>query len=286
MDIMNHNTTATAPATSPPPEVSDSTPSSPRKNMDVLAKRRRQNREAQRAYRERKANRIQVLERSMNILQDMVTSWEKKYNDLKVQYDEQNIELNSLKLQLKNEDRSSIASDSTIRDFDRNTNATGMGPSSNPSTTNTSTNALVTVTNSSTSESANESHSIDPFERIKRHMTGDPQQQTNLSLPFNVQEPPPPPPPMLNLQTHKVTVLPSPSGVNKPLHLPSHPIAGSNSMRSNCTTTASTSYNSLLFMLDSISKKKNNTVLPPLKETNNSEKIDKEHSPSSSVTLH
>ncbi|CCD22993.1 Yap7p NDAI_0A08400 [Naumovozyma dairenensis CBS 421] len=57
------------------------------------AKRRKQNRDAQRAYRERNANKIQVLEKSVESLQMLVDSWEQKYSLLEKQSNDNKIEL-------------------------------------------------------------------------------------------------------------------------------------------------------------------------------------------------
>ncbi|CAL9729427.1 hypothetical protein MOUN0_G06524 [Monosporozyma unispora] len=229
-------------------------------NTDLLAKRRRQNREAQRAYRERKANRIQVLERSMGILQDMVTSWEKKYNDLKLQYDEQNVELNCLKLQLRNgEDRSSIGSDSTVKDFERNTTGALLASSMASSLTG------VTVNNNSLSTGPMNSINSDAYERIKRHMAVDSQQQHALdSVSINTTT--------TNTNglsrttSYPVPLFPTP-GVSKPMS--THP----NKDRSNSTTSDSnvsaTNYNSLLFMLDSIANKSSTVNSPKTSNDNN-----------------
>ncbi|CCF57784.1 hypothetical protein KAFR_0D01380 [Kazachstania africana CBS 2517] len=61
------------------------------KKVDSTARRRKQNREAQRAYRERKANRIQSLENTVNMLRESVDSWQLKYNLLERDYNETKI---------------------------------------------------------------------------------------------------------------------------------------------------------------------------------------------------
>lgn len=235
------------------------------KNSDVIAKRRRQNREAQRAYRERKANRIQVLERSMGILQDMVTSWEKKYNDLKLQYDEQTAELNTLKLRLQVGDGASVVSDSSSRDMEK-----GSGQLLNRSA-NSLTNLITTIPpppapSAVPLRSTDELYSVNTFERIKKYMTGDKSSSVSTS-------------PGLNRESRQGSVLPSP-GVSKPLHLRGHAKDNSNEY---FAIKGNNNYNSLLYMLDNISKK--TTVLPPLNQGKNSEIVDKTESPSSSVTL-
>lgn len=235
------------------------------KNLDMIAKRRRQNREAQRAYRERKANRIQVLERSMGILQDMVTSWEKKYNDLKLQYDEQTVELNTLKLRLQIGDRVPTVSDSTNKDMEK-----GSGQFLNRST-NSLTSLITTIPPSAATSAmpltaTEEPYSANTFERIKKYMIGDKSSSVSTS-------------PSLNRESYQGSVLPSP-GVSKPLHLRGHTKNNSNDF---VTIKGNNNYNSLLYMLDSISKK--TTVLPPLNQDKNNEIIDKPESPSSSATL-
>lgn len=241
---------------SPSPTSNDGEGNSP-KNLDVLTKRRIQNREAQRAYRERKANRIQVLERSMGILQDMVTSWEKKYNDLKLKCDEQQAELNSLRLQCRNgEERSSIESDSTLKDFERN----------NVHLTNPVTSPITGIIKNSPSNGHVGLVASDVFEKIKKHMVSEPPSSSNTIPAIN------------RSSVYPLTVLPTP-GVSKPMS--THPNKGkarSIAPASNVTST----HNSLLFMLDSIANKNsasnskhttNGTdipVLPPLK--NNKDK--------------
>lgn len=235
------------------------------KNSDVIAKRRRQNREAQRAYRERKANRIQVLERSMGILQDMVTSWEKKYNDLKLQYDEQTVELNTLKLRLQIGDRASTVSDSSNKDMEKSSAQFLNRPA------NSLTNLITTippppVTSAMPLRTTEEPYSVNTFERIKKYMIGDKSSSVSTS-------------PGLNKEPYQGSVLPSP-GVSKPLHLRGHTKDNTYEF---VVGKGNNNYNSLLYMLDSISKK--TTVLPPLNQDKNNEIADKTESPSSSVTL-
>ncbi|KAL3232691.1 AP-1-like transcription factor YAP5 [Nakaseomyces bracarensis] len=52
------------------------------------SKKKKQNREAQRAYRERSKNRLQALEENVETLQAMVRSWQNKYKKLAQQYDD------------------------------------------------------------------------------------------------------------------------------------------------------------------------------------------------------
>lgn len=73
-------------------ERSASSSSESRSRLNLLgtettsARRRKQNREAQRAYRERKASRIQDLERNVETLNGLLKSWEKKYKELETEY--------------------------------------------------------------------------------------------------------------------------------------------------------------------------------------------------------
>ena len=77
-------------------------------SSDSIARRRKQNRDAQRAYRERKANRIQVLENTVKSLQNLIEDWKEKYKALyeelgttKCRLDEMTSENESLKIQLE-----------------------------------------------------------------------------------------------------------------------------------------------------------------------------------------
>lgn len=244
------------------------------KNTDVVTKRRIQNREAQRAYRERKANRIQVLERSMGILQDMVTSWEKKYNDLKLKYDEQQAELSYLRVQCRNGDeRSSIESDSTLKDYERN----------NLHLTNPATSPINSIINNSPSNAHVNLVASDVFEKIKKHMAGEPPSSSNATSVIN------------RSSVYPLTVLPTP-GISKPTS--THPNNGMSRSTTSVSNVAS-SHNSLLFMLDSIANKNattnstasvnddNNPVLPPLKNQKDSGKdsLVKNTSPSNSSSI-
>lgn len=77
-------------------------------SSDSIARRRKQNRDAQRAYRERKANRIQVLENTVKSLQNLIEDWKEKYKALyeelgttKCRLDEMTSENENLKIQLE-----------------------------------------------------------------------------------------------------------------------------------------------------------------------------------------
>lgn len=54
--------------------------------VDSVEKRRRQNRDAQRAYRERRTTRIQVLEKKVEMLHNLVDDWQKKYKRLESEF--------------------------------------------------------------------------------------------------------------------------------------------------------------------------------------------------------
>ncbi|CAI4051070.1 hypothetical protein SKDZ_15G1260 [Saccharomyces kudriavzevii ZP591] len=54
--------------------------------VDSVEKRRKQNRDAQRAYRERRTTRIQVLEEKVEMLQNLVDDWQKKYKRLESEF--------------------------------------------------------------------------------------------------------------------------------------------------------------------------------------------------------
>lgn len=53
----------------------------------TASKKKKQNREAQRAYRERSKNRLQALEENVEALQGIVRAWQTKYNKLSKEYD-------------------------------------------------------------------------------------------------------------------------------------------------------------------------------------------------------
>ncbi|CAI4767882.1 BBM_1a_G0048350.mRNA.1.CDS.1 [Saccharomyces cerevisiae] len=54
--------------------------------VDSVEKRRRQNRDAQRAYRERRTTRIQVLEEKVEMLHNLVDDWQRKYKLLEYEF--------------------------------------------------------------------------------------------------------------------------------------------------------------------------------------------------------
>ena len=235
------------------------------KNLDVIAKRRKQNREAQRAYRERKAHRIQVLERSMGILQDMVTAWEKKYNDLKVQYDEQTVELNALKMRLQMGDRVSAISGSSNEDIDKDFEQSSNRSLSSLANFITKIHPPPTPTTVKL-RSVEEPDSSNNFERIKKYMIGDKPLSVGASS-------------GRSRESYQGSVLPS-LMVSKPLHLRGHVKENS----SECVLNkGNNNYSRLLYMLDSISKKTTAFSIPNQGKNNDVEGKDPSHS--SSVTL-
>ena len=235
------------------------------KNLDMVAKRRRQNREAQRAFRERRANRMQKLERSMSILQDMVTTWHKKYNDLKLQYEEQTVELNRLKLRLQNGHGAFAVSDFSNKDMDKSSKQSlyrSASPFNNFITTTPPLPAPAIVTSRSTEEL----HPMDTFQRIKKYMVGNKSPSRSISQ-------------SLNREPYRGSVVPS-LGVSKPLHLREHT---KDNLTEFMSIRGNNNYNSLLYMLDSISKK--SVVLPILNQQENNEVVGKNETSSSSVAL-
>lgn len=57
--------------------------------LDIIEKKKRQNREAQRAYRQRRTTKISVLEQQVDELQNLVDTWRNKYQVLKSEYENQ-----------------------------------------------------------------------------------------------------------------------------------------------------------------------------------------------------
>ncbi|CAI4036294.1 hypothetical protein SMKI_15G1330 [Saccharomyces mikatae IFO 1815] len=75
--------------------------------VDSVEKRRRQNRDAQRAYRERRTTRIQVLEEKVEMLHNLVDDWQKKYKRLECEFSETKEKLHE-SLALNNELRKNL----------------------------------------------------------------------------------------------------------------------------------------------------------------------------------
>ena len=67
---------------------------------DMKERKRLQNREAQRAFRERRTGRIQELEGTVNDLKYEIATWENRFNELKFNYKASQKEIQSLKLQI------------------------------------------------------------------------------------------------------------------------------------------------------------------------------------------
>ena len=70
-------------------------------NDEALQKKKRQNRDAQRAYRERKNNKLQVLEETIESLSKVVKNYETKLNRLQNELQKKESENHALKLKLE-----------------------------------------------------------------------------------------------------------------------------------------------------------------------------------------
>lgn len=128
--------------------------------VDSVARRRKQNRDAQRAYRERKANRIQVLEKNVNYLKSLVADWENKYNNLKISYDENNIKLTSALEQI-----------SYLKDLNNTTRNTTSASNTPILPTASITQPIKKIDVSSIIDSNENCDTDKTYLRIKKHMT-------------------------------------------------------------------------------------------------------------------
>ncbi|EDO18930.1 hypothetical protein Kpol_1023p105 [Vanderwaltozyma polyspora DSM 70294] len=93
------------------PDVNDFTPT----DVDMKERKRVQNREAQRAYRERQSKRIFELETNVNFLYDTLNEWKDKFDSLNENFELVKKENNSLKEQLRSAGVEPITSPTEIK---------------------------------------------------------------------------------------------------------------------------------------------------------------------------